>query len=356
MSPLMPKGVEQSLAAQMFPPDNFPPGFSPLLPERLQSSLSDTDLSTRQTVKRMCEHIAAAQTDPVFLAVARAIAAPSIEELVWNVFMFCKAHIEFRRDERSVFELLGEDGQVDFLIEPRVMVRMAKMYGDCDEFTMFSLALLAANKVPCEIVTLACSADRPGQWTHVYGQVVLPDGKRLALDCSPAGIYPGWEVPDVDVQRKQAWNLRGDPVDAPAAVRDRRMNNYVPRGMGQSGEVPVEGSGLPGGTTDFSSGETLGGPISFSDWLAGLPRTGGGTPGSGSGFNWNNLVTQLSTVGNRLATIALLPRGATVQEPGLIVSNQGGVLPSSIGGMSMGSLLLIGVVVIGGMALLSKGK
>jgi hypothetical protein len=345
-----------SAAAQMFPPSNFPPGFSPLQPERIQSSFADSDLSTTQTVKRMADHIRAAVKDPVFLGVARAIAAPSIHQLVWNVFMFCKAHIEFRRDERSVFELLGESEQVDLLIEPRVMVRMAKMFGDCDEFTMFSLALLSACNVPCEIVTLACSPERPGQWSHVYGQVVLPDGKRLALDCSPAGLYPGWEVPEVDVQRKQVWNLQGNPVDAPAAVKDLRMNNYVPRGMGQSGEVPVEGSGLPGGP-DFSSGETLGGPISFSDWLAGLQRTPGSTTGtSGSGFNWNSLISSLATVGNRLGTIALLPRGATVQEPGLIVSNAGGALPNSIGGMSMGSLLLIGVVVIGGMALLSSHK
>jgi hypothetical protein len=344
-----------SLAAQMFPPQNFPPGFSPLNPERLPSSLSDTDLSTRQTVKRMCEHIAAAQTDPVFLQVARAVAGRSLQDLIWNVFMLSKAHIEFRRDERSVFELLGEDGHVDFLIEPRVMVRMSKMFGDCDEFTMFSLALLSACNVPCEIVTLACSRERPGQWSHVYGQVVLSDGKRLALDCSPAGIYPGWQVPDVDVQRKQVWDLRGNPIVAPAAVKDLRMNNYVPRGMGQSGETDTEGSGTPGGSTDFSSGETLGGPISFSDWLSGLPRTPGTTSSSGSGssFNLNNLISQLATVGNRLGTIALLPRGATVQEPGLIVSNQGGVFPSSLGGMSSGSLLLIGLLVIGGIALAS---
>ena len=52
---------------------------------------------------------------------------------------------------------------VDFLIEPSVLIRMRKPQGDCDEFTMLSLALLVANGIDCEIVTVAC--DRDGRMT-----------------------------------------------------------------------------------------------------------------------------------------------------------------------------------------------
>src|SRR4051812_44927470 len=152
---------------------NFPSGFRPGSPERVASSLSDTDQSTRQTVAEMCRHIAAAQKDPWFLAVARNLTrSRELADIVSAVFHFCKASIRFKQDERSVWELYRETDQVDFLIEPAAMVRMfPNCFGDCDEFTMFSLACLVALGVPCEIVTVAADRGRPGSWSHVYGQV-----------------------------------------------------------------------------------------------------------------------------------------------------------------------------------------
>ena len=336
---------------------NFPPGFRLDQPERIQSSLNDTDASTAATVQAMVRHIANSQRDPIFLTVAHRLNAPALRDKIWNVFHFCKAAIRFRRDEESVWNLYREKSHIDFLIEPAAHRRMmigpgviarsvTPSYGDCDEFTMFSLACLVALGVPCEIVTVACDRERPSYWSHVYGQVVLPDGRRLALDCSPAGKYPGWEVPASDVQRRQVWNLDGNIVyDAPPASRDLGLHAYIPRprsrrGVGDAPAALDAFGNVIGDVTVPAAPETL--PFATS-------------PSSGSGFNWNQLISNLTSVGSKLGTIALTPKGGYVATgPGgqTIVSNTG--LPGSFSAFATGgtsNLLLwlaigIGVVFV----------
>ena len=335
-----------------FPVENFPQGFRLDQPERIQTSLNDTDDSTRKTVQAMCRHIANAQRDPWFLAIAHNITqSQDIADKISSVFLWCKACIRFQRDEQSVWNLYREMNHVDFLIEPAALVRMLpQAYGDCDEFTMMSIAVLKALGVPGEIVTVACDPERPGYFSHVYGQVILPDGRRLALDCSPAGKFPGWEVHDHDVSRKQVWDLDGNPVSAPPASRDLGLHAYIPRrranrgrrGMGQSGEVGTEVTGTPTGTSPDLSGEATYTP----------PITS-----SGSGINWNAIISNLSSVGSKLGTIALTPRGGYVATgPGgqTIVSNTG--LPGSFSAFATpgGSNILFWAAAALGVILIAK--
>ena len=339
-------GAAPLFFAMSFPVQNFPQGFRLDQPERIQSSLNDTDASTSATVQAMCKHIANAQKDPWFLAIAHNITrSKELADKISSVFLWCKAAIRFQRDEESVWNLYKELNHVDFLIEPAALARMLpQAYGDCDEFTMFSLACLTALGVKCEIVTVACDRERPGFWSHVYGQVVLPDGRRLALDCSPAGKYPGWEVPAADVQRRQVWNLEGNIVyDAPPASRDLGLQAYIPRPRRGVGDINIEGS-VPDPNADLSAPSAgIFAPAAY------------GTPSSSTGFNWNNLISNLTAVGSKLGTIALTPKGGYVATgPGgqTIVSNTG--LPGSFSAFATGgtsNLLLwlaigIGVVFV----------
>ena len=239
----------------------LPAGWQPI-PERLQSSLDNSDQSTEQTVRLMCKHIAEAVQHPRVRAIAARTSGswgrgPRESRICWDVFWFCKHHVRFMIDEHAVLGLYGETDQVDFLITPPVLLSMHRPAGDCDDFTMLSCALLECNGVPWEIVTVATERADPRRWSHVYCRAVLPDGRRLALDPTN-GVYPGWEVPEYDVHRKQYWNMQGQPVDGPASIKEpMRMHGYVGacglgcaqrRGMGDqlgSGEVSIEGSALP---------------------------------------------------------------------------------------------------------------
>lgn len=355
-------------AAIAFPRENFPAGsgwgglgFRPDLPERVASSLYDSDLSTRQTVELMARHIANAQDDPLFRTVARQVRATwatgsQLLPTVWAVFWFCKHRVRFVTDEEAVFGLFGETDQVDFLIEPRVLLRMRCPAGDCDEFTMLSLALLVANGIPCEIVTAACDRERPGQWSHVYGQVVLPDGRRMALDCSPAGKWPGWEVPDCDIQRKQIWDLNGNQSDAPEASKDLRMHAYKRRGLGQD-EAPASLDTSGNVVGDVTAGQWMNGswvPNSQYDPSGGLWTQLSQAQGGGSGFNLNSFFANLFSAGSKIGTVAVAPPGSVIQQPGFTFSNMG--IPSSIGGIGTGTILLLAVLGIGAVALMSAGR
>jgi hypothetical protein len=324
----------------VFPVQNFPPSFRLDQPERIPSSLEDTDDSTRKTVGAMCRHIRNAQTDPWFLAIAHNLtSSPDLADKIQSVFLFCKAAIKFQRDEQSVWNLYKEINQIDFLIEPRALVRMMpRAYGDCDEFTMFSLACLTALGVPCEIVTVACDPDRPGFWSHVYGQVVLPDGRRMALDCSPAGKYPGWEVPDRDVQRKQAWDLDGNQVSA-VASKDLGLHAYIPRRVARRGV----GDPMQAGSGEGGIENTIG-PTSTPDFNY-TPYSGPGAISSGGApFNWNNFFNSLVGAGTKLGQQAMLPAGSSLLPSGAIISPYGaaGGLLTAGGGLNMSNLLLWG--------------
>jgi hypothetical protein len=78
---------------------------------------------------------------------------------------------------------------------------------------MMICALLECQRIPWEIVTLACSRKQPGIWSHVFPRAALGD-LRLPLDASH-GAYPGWSVPSRDIQRMAVWDSSGNLVTAP---------------------------------------------------------------------------------------------------------------------------------------------
>jgi len=344
-----------------FPLQNFPANFRLDQPEQIPSSLEDTDDSTAKTVEAMCRHIARAQTDPWFLAIAHGMtSSPDLADKIAAVFQYCKAAIRFQRDEESVWNLYRKLNAIDFLIEPRALARMLpKAYGDCDEFTMFSLACLKALGVDSEIVTVAVDLERPGYWSHVYGQVILPDGRRMALDCSPAGRYPGWEVPDRDVQRKQAWSLDGSRSYSAPASKDLGLHAYIPRrranrgrrGMGDqlgSGEGGIETSGV---TPDSWFAQNFDTPLTID------PVTGAT---SGGGFNWGSILPNIIKTAGQLGTIAITPKGGVVRtdaQGNVLVSNTG--LPASFSSFASGgggSLLLWGGIALAVVMVLGAAK
>ena len=354
----------------------LPPGWTPYAPERIQSSLSDTNKSTQQTVERMCGHIKDAQKDSLIQRIAQrtngAWANGEQNQIAWDVFWFCKHKVRFIPDERAMLALYGTDDDVDFLVSPPVLMRMNRPAGDCDDFTMLACALLALNNVAWEIVTIKADPTEPGRWSHVYLRAVLENGRRLVLDPTN-GTYPGWEVPSCDVFRKQVWDMNGRPI-ADSAPMVARMRGYVRgmrglrgvgryvrtaglsgrRGMGQSGEVDVEGSGLPGGTV--VSEDPTGTIANIT-----LPSGSIVSANPPSSINWGTIFNNVISGGFKLGQEALLPAGSSLTAQGAIISPYGsaGSLLTGTGSLNLGTILLWGgIAFIGVMALgsLSGGR
>ena len=300
--------------------------------EAIPSTLTDSERSTRQTVRRMARHIRQALADPRLQRIARDIARRSTcpchgpAQLVWDVWHYLKTAVRFRSDEEAVARLLNGRDEVDFLINPAVLVRMQPPQGDCDDLTMLGVTLLTLCGLPCAIETVKANRRRPGEWTHVFARVFLPGGRAVALDAIPAARYPGWEVPAYDVTERCVWNLEGEPVR-----RDTRMHGYRHRGMGQDS------------TTTLT-----------------FPYPADTSSATGSGFDWGSLVTNLTNIGAKLGTIALTPKGAYVTPQGLVVNNPYALPPVSatanLGGVSGGALILGGIALFAVFAIMAAKK
>lgn len=342
---------------------NLPDGWRPI-PERIPSTLSDSNQSTRQTVRRMCQHIKDACADQL----VRDIAARTSgrwgsglpHQIGWDVFWFLKSTIRFVIDEVPVLALYGESDQVDFLISPSVLMRMRPPKGDCDDFTMMACALLACNRVPFEIVTIMADRSRPGQWSHIYPRAVMPSGRRMVIDATPPGQYPGWEVPAYDIQRKQIWDANGNPIADSAPAQDQRMHAYRPRRRRGMGQTEISDQPLSYDPTGTFGGDVPPAGVFMDPSRADYNPFGSG---SGSGFNWNSLFSNLSAVGTKLGTLALLPTGGTMTtlpNGTQVFTNQatapaGGFSFGSGAPIGMGTIMLIGIGLVALIAVSESG-
>ena len=338
---------------------NLPDGWRPI-PQRTTSTLTDSNKSTRQTLKLMCGHIKDACQDALIRDTAARCSGRwgdgSPQQVAWDIFWFLKSAVRFVVDEIPVFALYGEQDQVDFLISPSVLLRMRPPKGDCDDFTMLACALLACNRVTFEIVTIQADRSRPGQWSHIYPRAVMPNGRRMVIDATPPGQYPGWEVPAYDIQRKQIWDSNGNPIADSAPATDNRMHAYRPRrrrhGMGQD-ESPLDYNTLVANGVDLSGYDlsTIPGSPAYD------PSGGAWSKLSqGGGFNWNALFSNLSSVGTKLGTLALLPTGGTMTtlpNGTQVFTNQAtpGSFASFGGGqIGIGTIALVGIGLVALMA------
>ena len=178
----------------------------PVVASREHAGLSTpSPVVTQQTVRKMGEHIQNALADPLIRQIAASASTQSdpLSALWWWV----KHAIRFRQDDSLILELFNEKDHFELLISPPVLIRMKRPQGDCDDFTMLMLALACCAGYRVRIVTVQCDRARPGEYSHVYGEALIPQG-WMPLDASH-GTYPGWEVPARDILRKTSWTLDG---------------------------------------------------------------------------------------------------------------------------------------------------
>ena len=215
-------------------------GSPPVMVQVQPSRYWDTESSTAQTIKAMCAGIHRSVSDEQIRTAARlvpsvwgrvgspAVAFQHIDRASREMagvaiadWWFAKHFIHFVQDAALVLRLAGLQDALEALTDPTVMIREVHPQGDCDCFTMFLCALMQAQHIPWEIVTLACSPRQPGVWSHVFPRAVI-GGLYLPMDASH-GKYPGWSVPSRDIQRLQVWDASGNPISGPVSVDEEVM-------------------------------------------------------------------------------------------------------------------------------------
>jgi hypothetical protein len=283
----------------------------------------DSDSATQLTVQKMCEYIDAGAADDVcrwwalqaYQKFARGSQDP--KQLCWGVWWLVKHSVRFAKDEPRLFQV-GEPEALDLLIAPAVLVRDPQPKEDCDGFTMLVCCLLKILGIPSLIVTVAADPDNPERWSHVFPMAQF-GGINLPLDASH-GKFPGWMVPREHIYRWQAWDLKGNPVQA-FPPQMNTLHGYMRTGRGMGARRGMGQDVLDPG--DISGGSI---PVDVPVAPFTLPLnpsspffTPGGAAGSssdptstGSSTNWAQAISSLVSGGLKAAQLATLPPGYTI--------------------------------------------
>lgn len=170
----------------------------------------DPDLQVAQTIHRMKQNVIEDSTSAPILNMAAQIQKSGTGDPVTDTYWFVKDRVGFRQDEQlagPIRRFLDGD-VVEVLIRPRDLAQMDTPLEDCDGFSSFLPALLRAQGVPCNFVTVAADNRELGRFSHVYA-ACYPNGQRVALDSSH-GPYPGWDSIDTgQVTRVKEWSIDG---------------------------------------------------------------------------------------------------------------------------------------------------
>jgi hypothetical protein len=217
-----------------------------------QASLTDPWEATHETILYMCGLVRDSEKDPVIPeAAADALKrfafwmggdkqSPGVaSECCW---WWVKHAIKFVHHQKLLRAWLGKSDELQLLIAPDVLLRMAEPKGDCAVFTCLICSMLDSLGVPWEIVTVAVDPNQPEIFSHVYPRAILAPGFCLPLDASH-GKYPGWQVPNARVLLKQVWNSNGEPIaDQDSGYRGLHgMSGVGLNGLGQDdGATPVD--------------------------------------------------------------------------------------------------------------------
>lgn len=248
--------------------------------------------------------------------------------VMWAAWWWAKYHIRFAHHEDMLRVWLNETDQLQLLIPPDVLVKLAPL-GDCAIFSMLIAAFLEIFGVPWEFVTVKANPEAPSLYSHVYVRGIAEDGQHVGLDASH-GKYPGWEVPYSRRFGTQAWDTSGRPV-SDAGPGYRGLGQYRRSGLGQD-------------------------PTDTGLWYNQAPAAV--TPPSAvSGFNWSSTIANLLNSGVQLAGRVVAPQTTYTVGPGGQISYAtpgsapppGAVFTSGAGGTSLvmwGGLALVAVLIV----------
>lgn len=191
----------------------YHPAFGQALRYRLDEVSDDPDEQVAQTINFMSGYVIEDWNSPE-------IARDAEEALLQNpdvspieaVFRYVKSRVRFTQDAQLSAPLQDHYRHpiVETLIRPRDLAVLCdsaacQRQGDCDDFTMYTAALLHAVGVSdVRFATVAADPSHPNEFSHVY-VVAYQDGQRIPLDTSH-GPRAGWETEQIYAPRKE-WRI-----------------------------------------------------------------------------------------------------------------------------------------------------
>lgn len=292
-------------------------------PGRVQAS-SDPWEATHQTVQYMCQLVSDSLADGVVQeCLADCNRFRQFSRSQWAaIWWWVKHKVKFVPHAKMLGDWIGSSDELQLLIRPDALLKMRQPKGDCAVFTTLVCALLECAGLPWEIVTVAVDPQQPGVFSHVYPRVILPDGRRVAVDAIRGMDFPGAEVPRQAVSALQVWDASGNPIED----QDSGYRGLHGANMHGLGETP----------TDWTVDSTLSLPTTNDYSSLYVPPTDAYAGGGG-------ISPQATNALSNLATQALSIFGQTVAPTTTLVRNANGSVsyttPGSGGAIASGSLL-----------------
>lgn len=198
----------------------YHPQFGQVLPTQESYVPDDPDGQVAGTIDLMRRYVVEDSTHPsVIHDAAEAVGATDWShipqrELAQRVFTYVKRRLSFVDDERLSSHLETPDTVpiIEVLVRPKQMAELCgagqqcRRLGDCDDFSMYTAALLTALGIRSAFVTIAADSSDANRYSHVYVVAYTNDGERIPMDVSH-GPRPGWE--HGVYTRKQEWPVGG---------------------------------------------------------------------------------------------------------------------------------------------------
>ena len=179
----------------------FHPGIGEWVNYSTQPLPEDGDEQVARVIQVMRGYVNEDYQTPMVTAQALSALQSNPNDPLQAVFDHVKGRVAFQLDDTiagPVYPLLGSHppSVVEVLIRPVDMAgETAGHVGDCDDFAMYTAALLLNLGIPCSFVTIAADPTDPSRFSHVYVAAYPGDGRgRVAMDTSH-GDGPGWESP-----------------------------------------------------------------------------------------------------------------------------------------------------------------
>lgn len=309
----------------------------------------DPHQATALTIERMKDWAARDANSPqVMRATSQALlfSSPDQERQSMEIHHWISTHCKFREDDPVLRIVLGLEDELEMLITPARLLSMSCPAGDCDCLTTLCMSMHLCAGIPVEPITIKADPNEPDRDSHVYCQAILDNG-NLILDPAMGCKHhwpPGAEAPDY--HDRQMWG-----AVQPERYSRKGLQGYA--GLGNSGEVAVEGGGLPtDGITAVFGGDASGPRTITSADAIDLGKASGS-------FDLNSFVKQLTAGGLQIARMQATPVGYVQTPQGLIANyGPGGQIPLNLGG-SLGissSTMLIAALGIGALLIFGRGR
>lgn len=167
------------------------------------------DMQVAATIARMCQYVNEDYASPLIYRDAQEALAINPSSPFEAVHEFVRGRMKFRNDEDItepytwMLKRPGPGASDDYFAEmlkrpvdvsQEYRLTEEKVEGDCDDFSMYTSAILRAisGAIRCCFATVGANEREPAVFSHVY-LACYCGGQRIPMDCSH-GQYAGWET------------------------------------------------------------------------------------------------------------------------------------------------------------------